>query len=112
MEKISHDSTQGEALPAALHAEAASSASLYRCFFLHKSGCIEKANIVEAESDADALFWASRLTDRQSHTAIEIWQGPRKVFPVSRARGDIEELNRILSALGLMTADDPLASQS
>ena len=110
VETIGDDSTPEAPLPAALDTEAAT--SLYRCFFLHKSGCIDKANIVEAESDADALFWASRLTDRQSHTAIEIWQGPRKVFPVSRARGNIEQLQQILSTLGLLTADDPLRSES
>jgi hypothetical protein len=109
-ESIGHDSIPGAAPPAALQTEAAT--SFYRCFFLHKSGCIDKANIVEAECDADALFWASRLTDPQSHTAIEIWQGARKVFPLSRARGDIEQLQRMLSVLGLLTADDPPASQS
>lgn len=111
METNVNDGTPGAALSAS--GSGAAPTSFYHCFFLHKSGRIDKASIVEADSDQHALLRTLELVDPQSHcTAVEVWQGPRKVFPVARVHADIEHLKRVLLAVGPTIADDPLASQS
>ena len=79
----------------------------YRCFFLNIAGRIEKAEIVQAETDEDALAVALRLVEAQSHyESIEMWEGARKVFPQTRDSADIEQLKRILLGAGLLVLKD------
>ena len=79
----------------------------YRCFFLNSAGRIEKAEIVEAETDEDALAAALSLIDRQSHYgSIELWEGARKVFPQARDRADVDQLRRMLLSIGLVVCED------
>jgi hypothetical protein len=79
----------------------------YRCFFLNRAGRIEKAEIVQAESDEDALAAALSLIERQSNYAnVELWQGARKVFPQGRASTDVEEIKRVLQSVGLRVFED------
>jgi sugar phosphate isomerase/epimerase len=74
----------------------------YRCFFLNRAGRIEKAEIVEADTDADALAAAIILVEGQSdYASIELWEGSRKVFPQGRDARDLEEVKRALKSAGL-----------
>jgi hypothetical protein len=82
----------------------------YRCFFLNKAGHIEKADIVEAETDEDALAAALSLIERQSdYASVEVWEGARKVFPHARDRADVDQLRRMLLSVGLVCEDEPPA---
>ena len=75
----------------------------YRCFFLNRAGRIEKAEIVRAEADEDALAAALRLIERQwDYASIEVWEGARKVFPQARGRADVDQLRRMLLSAGLV----------
>ena len=80
----------------------------YRCFFLNRQGHIEKAEIVRADADEDALVAALKLIERQDrYSTIEVWEGARKVFPHSMDGADIDQLKRMLVAAGLVVTDDP-----
>ncbi len=48
------------------------------------------------------------LVDRQStYSAIEVWEGERKVFPRPRDRVDVDELKRLLLGVGVVVEDQP-----
>jgi hypothetical protein len=81
----------------------------YRCFFLNRAGRIEKAEVVAAESDDDALLATLKLLERQSrYAAIEVWEGARKVFPQAMDGADVERLKRALLSAGLLVFEgDP-----
>jgi hypothetical protein len=84
--------------------------SSYRCFFLDKAGHIKKAQIVEGECEEDALLAAMKLVEpRAGISAIELWQGARKVFPRTCDHADIEDVMRFLRAAGLAISEDPPA---
>ena len=79
----------------------------YRCFFLALSGRIEKAEIVEADTDEDALAAALTLVERQfKYANVEVWEGARKVFPHGRASADVEQIKRVLQSVGLRVFED------
>ena len=79
----------------------------YRCFFLNRAGRIEKAEIIQAETDEGALSVALRLVEAQWHyESIEVWEGARKVFPHTCHSADIEQLKRVLQSAGLRVFED------
>lgn len=78
----------------------------YRCYFLDHAGGIEKAEIVESDSDEGALLAAVNLLDRQSAcAAIEVWRGARKVFPKALDGVDVGQAKRLLLGAGVMVAE-------
>jgi hypothetical protein len=78
----------------------------YRAFFLNLAGRIEAVEIVEAESDNDALLKTVELAARQSrYSAVEVWEGARRLFPQVRGQADIRQLKRQLVAAGLMLTE-------
>jgi hypothetical protein len=79
----------------------------YRCFFLNRAGRIEKAEIVQAETDEGALAAALRLVERQSdYKSIEVWEGARKVFPSAHDSPDVEQVKRVLLDAGWRVFED------
>ena len=75
-------------------------------FFLNAACRIERAEIVEAERDEEALTAA--LIKRQSvYSAIEVWDGARKVFPQALDRREVDQLKRTLLRAGLVVVEEP-----
>ena len=54
---------------------------IYNCYFLDGKDRIELREIIETERLGDAIEQArDLLRQRPQHHAIELWQGPRKLY--------------------------------
>ena len=60
---------------------------VYRCYFLNERDRIEAYENIEAHSLDKAMDRALALLRHQpKHTAIEIWEGPNRLYPARRRR--------------------------
>ena len=60
---------------------------IYRCFFLDDADHIKAAEIIEAEAIGDVVETAHRLLrERHKHRAVEIWEGPQRLYRTEAAR--------------------------
>ncbi len=79
----------------------------YRCYFLNPAGRIAAVEIVEADTDEDALIEAARrLNGQPHHRASEVWDCARRVFPPARDKVDVDKVGRVLRGVGLRVSDD------
>jgi len=54
---------------------------VYRCYFLDEQNRIETADWIEAEELNDAIDEAlTAVEDCEAH-AVEIWEGPQRLYP-------------------------------
>lgn len=76
----------------------------YRCFLLNHAGRIEKAEIVESDSDKSAVLAATALLDKQyTYSSVEVWDGARKVSPAPD-RVDLDQIKRAMPSVGIIIA--------
>ena len=55
---------------------------VFRCYFLNKRDRIEASENIEAHALDDAIDRALALLRQQpNHKAIEIWEGPNRLYP-------------------------------
>ena len=60
---------------------------IYRCYFLNERGGIEAYENIEAHALDEAIDRALALLRQQpNHKAIEIWEGPNRLYPARRRR--------------------------
>ena len=60
---------------------------VYRCYFLNERDRIEAYENIEAHVVQEAVDRALALLRRQpKHNAIEIWDGPNRLYPARRRR--------------------------
>ena len=60
---------------------------VYRCYFLNERHRIEAYENIEAHAVQEAVDRALALLRQQpKHKAIEIWDGPNRLFPARRRR--------------------------
>jgi hypothetical protein len=60
---------------------------VYRCYFLNERDRIEAYENIEAHVVQEAVDRALALLRRQpKHKAIEIWDGPNRLYPARRRR--------------------------
>jgi hypothetical protein len=60
---------------------------LYRCFFLNEDNCIKAAEIIEADAVGEAIDEALvMLRERPRYSAVEVWDGARKLYPTDRPK--------------------------
>lgn len=79
----------------------------YSCFLVNEAGDVQHAQIIEAETDEDALVKTVNFARRSSTSCtIKIWEGARKVFPQQRERIDIELIKRLFRKVGIVVFDD------
>lgn len=58
---------------------------LFRCHFLNGRDGVEASETIEAQALDEAIDRALALLRRQpEHKAIEIWEGPNRVYPARR----------------------------
>ena len=59
----------------------------YRCYFLNERDRINGCEIIEARALDEAIDRALALLRQQpKHTAVEIWEGPNRLYPARRRR--------------------------
>ena len=60
---------------------------VYRCYFLNERDRIEAYENIEAHAVQEAVDRALALLRQQpKHKAIEIWEGPHRLYPARRRR--------------------------
>jgi hypothetical protein len=60
---------------------------VYRCYFLNERDRIEAYENIEAHALDEAIDRALALLRQQpNHKAIEIWEGPNRLYPARRRR--------------------------
>jgi hypothetical protein len=60
---------------------------VYRCYFLNERGRTEADENIEAHALDEAVDRALALLRQQSkHKAVEIWEGPNRLYPARRKR--------------------------
>ena len=61
---------------------------VYRCYFLNERDRIEAYENIEADALQEAVDRAFALLRQQPkhHKAIEIWDGPNRLYPARRRR--------------------------
>ena len=60
---------------------------VYRCYFLNERDRIEAYENIEADALQEAVDRALALLRQQpKHKAIEIWEGPNRLYPARRRR--------------------------
>jgi hypothetical protein len=60
---------------------------VYRCYFLNEWGRTEADENIEAHALDEAVDRALALLRQQSkHKAVEIWEGPNRLYPARRKR--------------------------
>jgi hypothetical protein len=60
---------------------------VYRCYFLNERDRIQASENIEAHALDDAIDRALALLRHQpNHKAIEIWDGPNRLYPARRRR--------------------------
>jgi hypothetical protein len=58
----------------------------FRCYFLDPHNRIQAAEIIDANGLGEAIEKGLAMLRQSRYPAIEIWEGPTKVFPVSTER--------------------------
>ena len=61
---------------------------VYRCYFLNDRDGVEGCENIEADALHEAIDRALALLRQQPkhHKAIEIWEGPHRLYPARRRR--------------------------
>ena len=60
---------------------------VFRCYFLNERDRIEASENIEAHALDDAIDRALALLRQQpKHKAVEIWEGPNRLYPVRTRR--------------------------
>jgi hypothetical protein len=60
---------------------------VYHCYFLNERGRTEADENIEAHALDEAVDRALALLRQQSkHKAVEIWEGPNRLYPARRKR--------------------------
>ena len=60
---------------------------VFRCYFLNERDRIEDYENIEADALQEAVDRALALLRQQpKHKAIEIWEGPHRLYPARRRR--------------------------
>ena len=60
---------------------------VFRCYFLNERDRIEASENIEAHALDDAIDRALTLLRQQpNYKAIEIWEGPNRLYPARRRR--------------------------
>ena len=68
---------------------------IYRCYFLSERDGINEYENIEAHSLDKAIDRALALLRQQpKHTAIEIWEGPNRLYPARRRRPERSRISR------------------
>jgi len=61
---------------------------VYRCYFLNEWDGIDAYENIEADALDEAVNTAlALLRQRREHKAIEIWEGPNRLYPARRRFG-------------------------
>lgn len=79
----------------------------YRCYFLDADGHVLAAEVVQADTDEEALARAAEmLSGRPHYRSIEVWDGARRIFPQPRDSVDVDQINRVFDSIALQRSKD------